>query len=60
MAIQYPCLENSMDRGTWQATVHVIFQDLDDQNGANLFYSAINRDEALIHATTWMIPGNPN
>ena len=22
--IQYSCLENSMDRGTWQATVHGI------------------------------------
>ena len=21
--LQYPCLENSMDRGAWQATVHV-------------------------------------
>ena len=20
--LQYPCLENSMDRGVWQATVH--------------------------------------
>ena len=20
--LQYPCLENSMDRGTWRATVH--------------------------------------
>ena len=24
MAIQYSCLENSMDRGAWQATVHGI------------------------------------
>jgi len=22
--LQYYCLENSMDRGTWQATVHVV------------------------------------
>ena len=22
--LQYSCLENSMDRGTWQATVHVV------------------------------------
>ena len=21
-SLQYPCLKNSMDRGTWQATVH--------------------------------------
>ena len=24
--LQYPCLENPMDRGTWQATVHRIAQ----------------------------------
>ena len=23
-SLQYSCLENSMDRGTWQATVHVV------------------------------------
>ena len=22
--LQYPCLENSVDRGTWQATVHEV------------------------------------
>ena len=22
--LQYSCLENSMDRGAWQATVHVV------------------------------------
>ena len=22
--LQYSCLENSMDRGTWRATVHVV------------------------------------
>ena len=22
--LQYPCLENPMDRGAWQATVHVV------------------------------------
>ena len=24
--LQYSCLENSMDRGTWQATVHRVTQ----------------------------------
>ena len=24
MAIQYSCLENPIDRGAWQATVHVV------------------------------------
>ena len=27
--LQYPCLENSMDRGAWQATVHGDHKKLD-------------------------------
>ena len=27
--LQYPCLQNSMDRGTWQATVHGGRKELD-------------------------------
>ena len=27
--LQYPCMENSMDRGTWQATIHGVAKDLD-------------------------------
>ena len=27
--IQYPCLENPMDRGTWRATVHGVTKELD-------------------------------
>ena len=23
-SFQYSCLENSMDRGTWQATIHIV------------------------------------
>ena len=26
--LQYSCLENSMDRGTWQATVHRVAKEL--------------------------------
>ena len=26
---QYSCLENPMDRGTWQATVHGVAKELD-------------------------------
>ena len=26
MAMQYSCLGNSMDRGTWQAAVHVVIK----------------------------------
>ena len=27
--LQYPCLENSMDRGAWQATVHGVTKEPD-------------------------------
>ena len=27
--LQYSCLENSMDRGAWQATVHGVAKELD-------------------------------
>ena len=27
--LQYSCLENSMDRGAWQATVHEVAKELD-------------------------------
>ena len=27
--LQYSCLENSMDRGAWQATVHRVNKELD-------------------------------
>ena len=27
--LQYSCLENPMDRGTWQATVHGVAKELD-------------------------------
>ena len=29
--IQYSCLENSMDRGAWQATVHGIAKNMTDE-----------------------------
>ena len=27
--LEYSCLENSMDRGTWRATVHEVAKELD-------------------------------
>ena len=27
--VQYPCLENPMDRGAWQAIVHVVAKEMD-------------------------------
>ena len=37
-SLQYPCLENSMDRGTWQATVHgVTKSDTTEQLSTNAY-----------------------
>ena len=30
--LQYPCLENSMDRGAWQDTVHEVAKSQTQQN----------------------------
>ena len=31
--LQYSCLENPMDRGAWQATVHGVAKELDKELG---------------------------
>ena len=31
--LQYSCLENPMDGGTWQATVHGVAKELDTTEG---------------------------
>ena len=36
--LQYSCLENSMDRGAWQATVHGV-SDLDTTERLSLIHS---------------------
>ena len=39
MATQYSCLENSMDRGAWQATIHevkIVGHDLATKSPQNL------------------------
>ena len=30
--LQYPCLENSMDRGAWWVAVHVVAKELDTEH----------------------------
>ena len=35
--LQYSCLENSMDRGAWRATVHRVAKDLDTTEHAHTF-----------------------
>ena len=34
-SFQYSCLENSMDRGTWQATVHEVIESDTNDHEAN-------------------------
>ena len=37
-ALQYSCLGNPMDRGTWQATVHGVTKDLDMTDHTHVSY----------------------
>ena len=34
--LQYPCLENSMDRGAWGATVYEVTKELDTTEQLNI------------------------
>ena len=53
--LQYSCLENSMDRGAWQATVHRATES--DTTGATYRFMCItvflpnSYDEALVPST---------
>ena len=45
----YSCLENSMDRGAWQATIHGIAElDVTDRLMLSHFHFQINRNIATI------------
>ena len=47
--LQYSCLENSMDRGAWQATIHGIAElDVTDRLMLSHFHFQINRNIATI------------
>ena len=37
-SLQYSCLENSMDREAWKATVHGVTKELDTTEGLNNMY----------------------
>ena len=41
--LQYSCLENSMDRGDWRATVHGGHKDLDTTESLSMHASIIER-----------------
>ena len=47
--LQYSCLENSMDRGAWKATVHGISKELDMTDGLSNLFSCCMPDTALAH-----------
>ena len=40
--LQYSCLENSMDRGGWRATVHGVAKSWTRQAGVFFFVPALN------------------
>ena len=44
--LQYSYLENPIDRGAWQVTVHGV---------ARVRHDLVTKPPPLIHATTWMI-----
>ena len=41
--LQYSCLENPMDRGAWQATVHGVTKVLDTTEGLTLSLSSLTK-----------------
>ena len=43
-SLQYSCLENPMDRGAWQATVHGVTKKLDTTEGLTLEIPSGARD----------------
>ena len=53
--LQYPCLENSMDRGAWGATVHEVTKELDTTEQLNI--SCISEILDLGNDITPMVQG---
>ena len=39
--LQYPCLENPMDRGDWQATIHRVGHDWSDLARMNIYINIL-------------------
>ena len=59
--LQYSCLENSMDRGAWRATVHGVTKSLSQLSTSthtytkeNVANSGIKKNEILQFVTTWV------
>ena len=45
--LQYPCLENPMDRGAWWAAVHGVAKEPDTTERLTLTLTKITRDNAV-------------
>ena len=60
--LQYSCLENSMDRGAWWATVHGVAKELDTTeqlNSSNILWSGeymsyLKTFKALFQSKSWL------
>ena len=52
--LQYSCLENPMDRGAWQATVHGIVRS---RTGLSACMHARARAHTNTHTHTWLEDG---
>ena len=58
--LQYPCLENPMDRGTWKAAVHGVAEGWTRLSDFTFtFYSHALEKEMATHSSilAWRIPG---
>ena len=47
--LQYSCLENPMDRGAWQATVHGVIKESDTANQHSLSWMQGGQGEGTWH-----------
>ena len=48
--LQYSCLENSMDRGAWRATVYGVSKSQDPKY-MSLYIKQVNSSKNLLHST---------
>ena len=49
--LQYPCLENPMDRGTWRATVHRVTKSQTQLSGLACMQDAISYKMRLFYVS---------
>ena len=56
--LQYSCLENPMDRGAWQATVHGVAESgqLAEWLSNNMAFCVKSKQVSIIYVDAWDIP----